>query len=131
MASNLNIFPKISFHLKKNFQQNKHEGVLLVHANFMVGSTLKYNSLKATGNWHLSHRLDNMLPECATIPDIDDPVSMYKADVKSLIDKKLLVCKNSPSAAFDTTIALSCLQRTTPSLQLKYPKDADLHLNEI
>jgi len=76
-----------------------------------------------------------MLPRCAIIPE--DPIEtsietkMYKADVTSLMEEKKTVCMKPPEAALDMAMAISCLQRTTPSLQLEYPSDADLHLNEI
>jgi len=120
---------------KEYFQYNEREGVHVVHANYMKGHTTKYTRLKYSDNWHPTGRLDNMLPRCAIIPE--DPVEtsietkMYKADVTSLMEEKKTVCMKPPEAALDMAMAISCLQLTTPSLELEYPSDADLHLNEI
>ena len=120
---------------KEYFRHNKREGVHLVHANYMVGQTSKYTRLKYSGNWHPTGRLDNKLPECAVIPE--DPIDtsietkMYKSNVTSLMKRKNTVCMKPREASLDMTMALSCLHSTTPSLQLEYPSDADLHLNEI
>ena len=121
---------------KRYFQQNHREGVHAVHANWMRGHTTKYNRLKYSNNWHPTGRLHNKLPGCAIIPE--DPIeksigtNMYRKEVTSLMKEKNTVCTKPSEADIDMKIALSCLQRTTPSLkQLEYPSDADLHLNEI
>jgi hypothetical protein len=140
MGSTTQFWTKTGLSLEEVHQHQKQ--IVTYHANFATGKEMKKNSLKFARPDLLGWNVDKLpgqdtnkpprpLPTATKSKPIErqGAVEVYVEKVKSDADRKKH-CNEVPDA-LRMDIALSCLHKTTPSLTLEYPSDADAHTNEI